>query len=443
MHRKNACLILACLITLMLSGLSCKKEDRVSKMAAILEFGIPSLQKPFYVDHINDILLNVDSIPYTVDRSALVATFKTVPGAVVRVGKVVQESGVTVNDFRGPVVYSVTAADGKTTVNFTIRILTTIDPQGIFWSLLSGDGVGSYHSIVSAASNTYVMAAANTQNTAFGLFYSANAVTWGNRKVADADKDSIPSTEHGKMLYFQDAFWLMGGLRKDGVTNKIWTSRNDGEKWDLAAGAATRWSARERLNAVVFDGAMWVIGGNEQPAGNSTTVPGNPLNDVWKSTDGITWTRVTAAAAFPARTHPAVFVFQNKIWVAGGKDASGYLNDIWNSADGATWTKVAATTPPPLRAGHQIMVNKAELLLIGGENANGIQKELWVSADNGITWQQITFRYDVRVLPENFPARAYFDMPVIGRSYYIIGGLGLTDKGAIQPVKAVWRGLVN
>ena len=92
----------------------------------------------------------------------MAATFKAVPGAVVKIGDSVQKSGVTVNDFRGPVVYTVTAADGKTSVYYTVNILTTIDPQAVSWAKLSAAGVGVYHDIAAAANNTYIVAAAGS-----------------------------------------------------------------------------------------------------------------------------------------------------------------------------------------------------------------------------------------------------------------------------------------
>jgi hypothetical protein len=60
------------------------------------------------------------SVPYGMDVTGLVATFTTT-GASVTVGETVQVSGTTANDFSGPVVYEVTAADGsKSSYNVTV-----------------------------------------------------------------------------------------------------------------------------------------------------------------------------------------------------------------------------------------------------------------------------------------------------------------------------------
>jgi sulfatase modifying factor 1 len=60
------------------------------------------------------------SVPFGTDRSALVASFTTT-GISVTVSGVAQISGITVNDFTGAVIYTVTAEDG-TTSNYTVTV---------------------------------------------------------------------------------------------------------------------------------------------------------------------------------------------------------------------------------------------------------------------------------------------------------------------------------
>lgn len=60
------------------------------------------------------------NLPCGTDVSALVATFSTT-GASVKIGSTVQVSGTTPNNFSGPVVYTVTAADG-TSVAYTVNV---------------------------------------------------------------------------------------------------------------------------------------------------------------------------------------------------------------------------------------------------------------------------------------------------------------------------------
>jgi len=65
--------------------------------------------------------------PYGVDVRSLVATFTTT-GTSVKVGSIVQVSGVTVNDFTNQVVYTVTAADGSSQ-DYTVYVEPAKSPS--------------------------------------------------------------------------------------------------------------------------------------------------------------------------------------------------------------------------------------------------------------------------------------------------------------------------
>ncbi len=52
-------------------------------------------------------------------------------------------------------------------------------------------------------------------------------------------------------------------------------------------------------------------------------------NDVWSSDDGANWTKETSAGWAPRHTH-ASFIYDGKIWIMGGCNASGgCYNDVW------------------------------------------------------------------------------------------------------------------
>lgn len=88
---------------------------------------------------------------------------------------------------------------------------------------------------------------------------------------------------------------------------------------------------------------MWIIGGQTTAgsAGKSVT------NEIWRSADGVTWTRVTPIGTiFSPRDRHAAVAFNNKLWVVGGWDEFPGLggtgtrfNDVWSSPDGVNWTQ--------------------------------------------------------------------------------------------------------
>ena len=69
------------------------------------------------------------TVPYSTDITDMVATFTLSAGATAKVGTTVQESGVTTNNFTNPVVYTVTAEDGTTTLDWTVTITKAAEPS--------------------------------------------------------------------------------------------------------------------------------------------------------------------------------------------------------------------------------------------------------------------------------------------------------------------------
>ncbi|HAR63084.1 MAG: hypothetical protein DKM50_05210 [Candidatus Margulisiibacteriota bacterium] len=84
---------------------------------------------------------------------------------------------------------------------------------------------------------------------------------------------------------------------------------------------------------------LWLLGGYFFGEG----VPGQTLNEVWNSSDGKNWSKITASAPWSPRC-PNSLVFNSKIWIFGGK-SDNWIGDIWYSANGTSWTKAKSSTP--------------------------------------------------------------------------------------------------
>ena len=104
-------------------------------------------------------------------------------------------------------------------------------------------------------------------------------------------------------------------------------------------------------------------------------------NDVWNSSDGETWTQVTAAAAFPARSEHVSLVFGGKMWVFGRT-----ARDAWYSTDGAAWTQ-ANTSAIPFNSGADYLSGLVRQFegqtsaAIGSYNAGPQAVTRWISDD--------------------------------------------------------------
>ena len=85
-------------------------------------------------------------------------------------------------------------------------------------------------------------------------------------------------------------------------------------------------------SCIVFDKKLWVIAGGGKEGGGLT-------NEVWSSSDGVHWEKVTDSAEFSIREGHASVVYNDKMWVIGGWLWSHTGNDGWWSSDGKIWAQ--------------------------------------------------------------------------------------------------------
>ena len=120
-------------------------------------------------------------------------------------------------------------------------------------------------------------------------------------------------------------------------------------------------SNREEFKAVVFEDTIYVIGGKHL---------GTSFNDIWKSTDGIEWTLITPAdAIFSPRYANTATVHHGKVWVVGG--ITGPLSethiDLWYTDNMLDWIAYDRTLPATEGLIYHAALSYAdELWLFGG-----------------------------------------------------------------------------
>ncbi|MBN2147341.1 MAG: hypothetical protein JW726_08130 [Anaerolineales bacterium] len=180
---------------------------------------------------------------------------------------------------------------------------------------------------------------------------------------------------------------LMGGYDGTNYRNDVWRSTNNGANWTQMT-AAAEWVGRSGgfSSAALPDGSIVLMGGYNTSGGYRS--------DVWRSTDnGASWTQMTAAAEWSARTsHSSVALTDGSIVLMGGNNSSGRLNDVWRSTDnGASWTQMTANAEWAARIYHAcVALPDGSIILMGGYDGTNYFNDMWHSTDNGATWVEVT-----------------------------------------------------
>jgi len=237
----------------------------------------------------------------------------------------------------------------------------------------------------------------------------------------------------------------------DGTTwEKITTTQTDYEGWG-AAPEVNSFSIRTEAAVANMNGDLYVIGGFSVAYG----APQGAIADAWKSTDGgATWTNLEAdfGADFVARAKSQLMVYNDELYLIGGRTGYPftYNNDVYKSADGVIWTKVAVAKPFTACAGHICYVYNDRFYLVGGEAVTGELNEdgeelvapsndTWVSDDAGLNWTKVT----EGGLPEGFAGRSGHVFVKDGNTVHIFGGMGAEADGTAKVLTDSWKGTLN
>ena len=198
---------------------------------------------------------------------------------------------------------------------------------------------------------------------------------------------------------FAGALWLVGGFVQDGASralrNDVWRSVN-GRHWERVLASAP-WAPRADAHLVAFRDTLWLIGG-EPSDGN-----------VWLTTDGRSWS-ARRSTSLPLANPQGVTVYRDALWILGHGQWDSATNDVWTSSDGAHWTRVThrATWEPRTGAGFAVLGD--QLWVVAGAG----HTDAWFSSD-GRDWRRIG-------APLPGPPRAADYSVVFQDAFWVYGG---------------------
>jgi hypothetical protein len=170
------------------------------------------------------------------------------------------------------------------------------------------------------------------------------------------------------------------------------TTKTVAAAWDYRDGSAVRF----------FGGKYWLLGGWDSTV-HPWHVSSVTTNEVWWSTDLVTWTKslshsedppTSGAGARWRKRHTFVCESLNgRLWVIGSDndDQHPILSDVWNAAepdDANGWTRVAAACPWGPKYLPVGAVFQNEIHIFGGyDNTSTATAEHWSTPD-GSSWRR-------------------------------------------------------
>ncbi|HNW36557.1 MAG TPA: hypothetical protein PKM25_16590, partial [Candidatus Ozemobacteraceae bacterium] len=254
-------------------------------------------------------------------------------------------------------------------------------PDGISWAEATQGSDAMFtacesHGVASFNGRLWVMGG-RQNSTGFlskEIWNSSDGRTWTRAGFADSWGGSDTGNGRCKfgLVRYQpsgdiEKLYLLGGFggTTNSLQNDVWSS-TDGTTWTALENAP--WLARESFGCAVFQGKIFIIGGN----GQNGCIP-----DIW-SFDGSIWTQVTDGAPWGARKEMKTAVLGDKLFVFGGRDSDGIpRNDLWYTQNGTDWTSVAGGFPGSARIEPGFVTDGFHLFIMGGDNSGTMLNDIW------------------------------------------------------------------
>lgn len=224
--------------------------------------------------------------------------------------------------------------------------------------------------------------------------------------TVQTQEDQMGEFAKNAMVEFDGKIWSVGGINdysSGAISSDVWSSEN-GVNW--VSVTHNQFSEREGHTLTVFDNKMWLIGGIDSS--------GSHIGEIHYSTDGETWTLATTIS--PTLLAPAfhsTVVFNNRLYVI--RDGFDDHTIVLSSIDGITWN-LETDHAFSNRESFKAVVFDNAMYVIGGRHESTSFNEIWKSG-NGTEWNLITPNADI------FSERYANTATVHNGKVWVVGGI--------------------
>ena len=397
-------------------------------------------QVVFTIDQLKGEIYNTDSMPYgtKIDRKVLIQI--AYDGAVgpssvefqqEATGKRTSWRSTDSVDFSRPVRIYITSYDRTQAKTYIARLnIHQQDPDSMAWLHsypLLGHGSITDESLLADA-GTYLLLARTAD--ALRIYRTSDAQDWRWTLLTPSGLPAGKTLDAARATLFRHTYYIYS---TDGALYRS----ADGAAWTTVAGAPT---------IVSLLGAVDTVAHTTRTVALAAIIrQGDALHFASMDAAGKWTTGEAVPATFPTEGFGSTnyeAAHRRHLLLVGGRRRDGSLtNQAWETTDGHTWVCLNENIASGLPAleGAAVAMYDGKIYLMGGINASGAaSRTLYLSTDRGATWTAAAHKL---LPPDEFAARGYASAVTTPDGYLILIG-GRTSRTGFM-MDELWRGRIN
>lgn len=437
--KKYFCIFWSVLLFPLASCLDSNESEVIIPVdAEILSFSIKHDSVPvldsvvFYIDQINGVIFNKDSIRYGIEvPDTVIVKYTTAGAGILNITNAAEGDSTWVTsgdslDISKPMRFKSYAYDGVTIKYYTAKInIHQIDPDSMQYIKIASDVACLNYDETGTFLFGDVFYTYSKTNSGIELHSSTDAVNWQketltglpadlNVKSVRLFKDTyVANTPSGKFYTSADAkAWtemsvnnpviaILGTLNKSTTQVEALTcivKKDDQLIFSMTPDLMTWGEGRavaSNFPISGFSSVSYISMMKERVAvvgGLSTD--GTVQNNTWSTMDGLQWAQLTnSASVFPLMTGPNAFIYNDILYLLNGELTDNTYNPVvYTSKEmGVSWQLAKSKTYFPedytLRQSASLVVDKDNFIYIFGGKNTSVIPDVWKGRLNKLSYK--------------------------------------------------------